>query len=266
MQTEQLAIKLLGRLFLEGEIEAVTGLHIGAGRGAIAVGGMDNPVVRDPMTQRPYIPGSSLKGKMRSLLEKREGRQLKQRIGEARIHICDDPTEYNSCPVCHIFGLPGDKEHAQPTRLVVRDVPLSDESAERMRDLDLDAPYTEVKWEVAIDRITAAANPRQMERVPAGAKFYPLQMVYSLYEAADAERFRTLAETMQLLEDDYLGGQGSRGSGRIRFRNLRLSLRSAERYQELHEYEKGFDDLGDLLGDIQKVLRWAKGKLGIGQG
>ncbi len=122
---------------------------------------MDNPVVRDPMTQMPYIPGSSLKGKMRSLLEKREGRPLNQRIGDVRIHMCNDGQEYERCAVCHIFGLPGHVDHAQPTRLLVRDVPLSEASAERMRGLDLDAPYTEVKWEVAIDRITSAANPRQ---------------------------------------------------------------------------------------------------------
>ncbi len=258
MVAQRDSIQLLGRLFLRGAIEAVTGLHIGAGRGALAIGGMDNPVVRDPMTQMPYIPGSSLKGKMRSLLEKREGRPLNQRIGDARIHICQRPEDYQDCPVCHIFGLPGHVDHAEPTRLLIRDVPLSAESAERMRGLDLDAPYTEIKWEVAIDRITSAANPRQMERVPAGALFAPLEMVYSVYDSADVDRFRVLLEAVQLLEDDYLGGQGSRGSGRIRFCNLRLSLRAADRYAELKAYPQDFSTLPDILGQAQQILGWAR--------
>lgn len=261
MVTQQPAIRLLGRLMLRGELEAVTGLHIGAGRGALAIGGIDNPVVRDPMTQMPYIPGSSLKGKMRSLLEKRDGRPLNQNIGGVRIHICESARQYDGCPVCHIFGLPGDKDYAQPTRLLVRDVPLSAASAERMRGLDLDAPFAEVKWEVAIDRITAAANPRQMERVPAGAVFEPLELVYSVYEEADVGRLQVLLEAMQLLEDDYLGGQGSRGSGRVRFRNLRLSLRSAERYGERQDYPSAFPGLGELLGEAQQVVGWVREQL-----
>ena len=54
---------------LEGTITLKTGLHIGAGDTEMRIGGTDNPVVKNPLDNRPYIPGSSLKGKIRSLLE-----------------------------------------------------------------------------------------------------------------------------------------------------------------------------------------------------
>ncbi len=258
------SIRLYGRLLIEGEIEALTGLHIGAGRGDLVIGGMENPVVRDPLTDRPYIPGSSLKGKLRSLLEKREGRPLNQRIHQSRIHICLDPAAYATCPVCRIFGIPGQYDHSEPTRLVVRDVPLTEESARRLGEADLEGLYTEVKWEVAIDRITSAASPRQTERVPAGAVFGPAQLVYSIYEPADVDRLATLLETLQLLEDDYLGGLGSRGSGRIAFRHLRVALRSAPTYAERQLFRpEPFARLDDLLAQTPALLSWVRQTLGL---
>jgi len=163
-------IKLLGRLLISGTIEAVTGLHIGGSPAGLSIGGMDNPVIRDPRTRFPYIPGSSVKGKMRSLAERARGfdpdnRDQVQRIGQVRIHVCQTPEAYKSCAVCQIFGLPGELKHSAPTRLTVRDAfldPISLEGAQT------DSLFTEVKWEASIDRITSAALPRQIERVPAG--------------------------------------------------------------------------------------------------
>ncbi|MGQ9626383.1 MAG: type III-A CRISPR-associated RAMP protein Csm3, partial [Anaerolineae bacterium] len=201
-------VDLYGRIFVRGNIRAITGLHIGRGKEELEIGGVENAVVRDPLTNRPYIPGSSLKGKMRSLWEKMTGREQNFLIGrikgkEVRVHVCEELETYQECPVCPIYGVPGDKGSSNPTRLVVRDVLLSDAEAEHLeKEAHTDLPYTEVKWEAAIDRVTSAAVPRQMERVPAKALFDGLEMVFSVYEKGDFERFVNVFEAMQLLEDD----------------------------------------------------------------
>jgi CRISPR-associated protein Csm3 len=113
-------------------------------------------------------------------------------------------------------------------------------------------PYTEVKAEVAIDRLTAKATPRQVERVPAGAVFGPFELVFSFYDddpKQDARRFGYLVEAMQLLEDDYLGGGGSRGSGRIAFTNLSLQVRTAADYRE-RKARRGLDVSLQGLADL----------------
>lgn len=234
-------IKLEGRIFVTFTIQALTGLHIGGTETGIEIGGVDKTVIRDPLTNMPYIPGSSLKGKMRSLLEKRRGLKQNQRIGQGYIHSCgaekadNSKDDYAGCDICQVFGVPGERDFATPTRLFVRDVPLSKTSAKMLNETNrTDLPYTEVKTEVSIDRVTSAANPRQMERVPAGAEFGEGQMVYSLYSGDDCslqkdqQRFRVLLEGLQLLEDDYLGGLGSRGSGRVCFRQINVCFRSAK--------------------------------------
>jgi len=229
-------VDLYGRIFVRGDIRTMTGLHIGRGKEALEIGGVDNPVVRDPLTSRPYIPGSSLKGKMRSLWEKMTGAEQNFLIGrikgkEVRIHVCEELGAYQGCAVCPIYGVPGDKGSSNPTRLVVRDVLLSEAEADRLeQQAHTDLPYTEVKWEAAIDRVTSAATPRPMERVPAGTRFDDLEMVFSVYDPDDLERFVHVLEAMQLLQDDYLGGLGSRGSGKVVFENLTISVRSRQDY------------------------------------
>ncbi|MGQ9492665.1 MAG: type III-A CRISPR-associated RAMP protein Csm3 [Anaerolineae bacterium] len=225
-------VELYGRIFVRGQIKVITGLHIGGSPTGLAIGALDNPIIRDVLTGRPYIPGSSVRGKMRSLWEKMTGAKQNWPIGkDVRIHICEQLADYNNCPVCQIYGIPGQLEASYPTRLVVRDAFLSAESEEKLRlEAKTDLPYTEIKWEAAIDRVTSAAVPRQMERVPAGAIFDGLEMVFSVYEPGDLERFLNLFEAMQLLQDDYLGGQGSRGSGKIEFIKLQVSCRSHDDY------------------------------------
>lgn len=223
------SIRLYGRVILEGDIAALTGLHIGGSPGALAIGGVDLPVIRNPVNQEPYIPGSSLKGKMRSLWEKATGAQQNRGIGKGvTIHACETKSEYTKCPVCQIYGTLGQNEAAFPTRIVVRDAPLKPGSLENVRT---DMPFTEVKWEAAIDRVTSAATPRQIERVPAGAVFNPMQIVFNIYEAGDFGRFLDVLTALQLVEDDYLGGQGSRGSGRVAFTGLKLTCKSTGNYQ-----------------------------------
>ena len=255
---ENTKIALQGRVFIRFELEAVTGLHIGGSDAGIEIGGVDKTVIRDPLTNRPYIPGSSVKGKMRSLLEKYGGLEQNQPIGQGSIHSCQEDGAYQECDVCQVFGVPGERDFATPTRLVVRDVPLSAESAHQLEELaHTDLPYTEVKTEVSIDRVTSAANPRQMERVPAGSVFAVGEFVYTLYDGDrcdlghDLARLDTLFEGMQLLEDDYLGGLGSRGSGKVCFLNIAVTVRAKGSYLEQPRAVSGdgYGSLPDLIKD-----------------
>lgn len=228
-----------GKLIIGGHIKTATGLHIGAASTGLEIGGVDKVVVRNPLDNLPYIPGSSLKGKLRALLERASGfaeptKRVWVKRDEISMHLCNDPL----CYVCNIFG----RNNAEmtpvvgarfkitcttPTRLAVRDSKLIKSS---LAGAQTDLPYTEVKWEVGIDRITSQANPRQMERVPAGALF-DLEMVYTVFEPADRDNLIHLFEAMAWLEDDYLGGQGSRGAGKVVFEGLKLDWRPARFYE-----------------------------------
>lgn len=252
-------ISLYGRIFLRGAIEIATGLHIGEAPGALAIGGVDNAVIRDVLTRRPYVPGSSLKGKMRSLSERVSGVEQNWSIGQGvKIHVCTTRASYEHCPVCPVFGVLGQSDASSPTRLVVRDAYLDDESAARLERARTDPPFTEVKWEAAIDRVTSAATPRQVERVPAGAVFRPFEMILSVYEPRDTDGFRTLARAMQLLQDDYLGGLGSRGGGKVRFADLEVFAKSRDGYErpESARQKRTFVSLEALLTELDDVVAW----------
>jgi CRISPR-associated protein Csm3 len=268
-------IQLKGRIFLTFQVEAVTGLHIGGTESGIEIGGVDKTVIRDPLSNRPYIPGSSLKGKMRSLLEKYHGLEQNQRIGQGYIHSCGADTRgdgaraaYLECDVCQVFGVPGERGFSTPTRLVVRDVQMTDSSASALLGRTT-LPYTEVKTEVSIDRVTSAANPRQMERVPAGTVFGPAEMVFSVYDGEDCSpekdiaRIKTLLEGLQLVEDDYLGGLGTRGSGKVRFVNIAVTCRSQEHYLEAASaLAKGkYDSLAECAADLPALMEAARAGL-----
>ena len=240
-------LTLHGRIILTGRIRAVSGLHIGGSPGALAIGNVDLPVIRDAVSGRPYIPGSSLKGKMRSLAEKLTGAPQNRPIGkDVTIHVAEARDQYDRYWVNPVFGVPGEVKFdvPAPTRLVIRDVPLDKDSAQALLDAKPDLPYTEVKWEAAIDRVTAAATPRQMERVPAGAVFAPMELVFNVFLPGDLALFAHVLTALQLVEDDYLGGQGSRGSGKVAFEGLRLTVRRGEQYKAVGERDLGH--LADL--------------------
>jgi CRISPR-associated protein Csm3 len=269
-------VQLQGRVFVRFNIETVTGLHIGGSDVGVEIGGVDKTVVRDPLTNRPYIPGSSLRGKMRSLTEKYEGLMQNQPIHHGFIHSCQTKEEYATCDLCHVYGVPGERDFAEPTRLIVRDVYLSDHSAEALETARTDLPYTEIKTEVSIDRVTAKANPRQMERVPAGVVFgaavatdapeaekwqkRQAEMVYSVYggdgmdAAADTERFRIVVRGMQFMEDDYLGGLGSRGSGKVRLTDIRIGCKSRQNYGAVPELAGEYASVTDLAAALDTGL------------
>ncbi len=211
---------------LSGQIRVITGLHIGAGSDVIEIGGMDNPVIKNPVTDEPYIPGSSLKGKMRSLMEWYLDRLMPSE-GEKRKP--GEPCTCGECDVCRVFGTSAavDVENIEhfhgPTRLIVRDAHLSPESREKFEKENI--PLIEEKHENSINRITAKANPRPMERVVPGTTFQ-FEIVYRVIDTGDDgatdERLfdEVVLKALALLEQDFLGGGGSRGNGKIRFENL----------------------------------------------
>ncbi|MFN4227892.1 MAG: type III-A CRISPR-associated RAMP protein Csm3, partial [Candidatus Ratteibacteria bacterium] len=90
---------LKGKIIIKGFIEVKTGLRIGGTTTGLKIGGLDQPVIKDPLG-RPYIPGSSLKGKLRSLIEKKENVKL----NEKGTHECTEEESYKKCPVCRIWG------------------------------------------------------------------------------------------------------------------------------------------------------------------
>ncbi len=266
--TSQTELKLIGKLVLEGEVACETGLHIGAGKGSLEIGGADNPVIKDAFGM-PYIPGSSLRGRIRALLEQALGLAvpselvyLSRRKGqEVRIHQSDRPDD----EICLLFGRnPGrmekaggdssDHGSATPARLSVYDAPLIAESITAQMRENLDDELTEVKSENAVDRITSQANPRTLERVPAGARF-KVRMVVDILCVEDAVLPPRVLEGMRLLEDDSLGGGGSRGNGRVRFSNLKLSWRSRDFYSS-GASEEELAVAGDLAG-LQSALNGA---------
>jgi CRISPR-associated protein Csm3 len=263
--TAHTQLQLVGKLILSGDLHCETGLHIGAGKGSLEIGGADNPVVKDAFGL-PYIPGSSLRGKVRSLLENALGLTTpaemiylsKRRGQEVRIHQSDRPDD----EICLLFGRsPGRVERveggeanenraATPARLTIYDAPLDPESITAQMRENLDDEITEVKSENAIDRITAQANPRTLERVPAGARF-KVRLVLDVLCEEDKALAARVIEGLRLLEDDALGGGGSRGSGRVRFSNLKLVWRNRAFYSSGGD-EAELASGADLAG-VQKL-------------
>jgi CRISPR-associated protein Csm3 len=230
-----MTIRMIGRARIEGRIELRSGLHIGAGKETIEIGGIDNPVVKHPHTGEPYIPGSSLKGKLRFLLEWSFGK-LRDDGHVWGFNDASGQTFDVNDPVLRIFGTPAKREKWQggPTRLVVRDAPLARDWL--TETLGRGLPLTEEKTEVLIDRIAGKAldgvGPRRTERVPAGAVF-DLAMVFRLYDTGDGGKqdkqcLNWLLQGLDFLEQDALGGSGSRGYGRVRFDGLTVTHEAQE--------------------------------------
>lgn len=205
-----MATKLVKKILYTGTIVLKTGLHIGGTNAALNIGGPDKFVVRNPLNNIPYIPGSSLKGKMRALVEIANGCV---EVDRGKVGPSKDPDSVSG----KLFGVATGSDNNRPSRLIVRDAELDVDACDFS---NTDLPYTESKTEVAIDRVTAKANPRTFERVPAGAKF-KLNMVLNVFEGEDEKELKkTLKQAIGLLEDDYLGGHGSRGYGQIKFEGL----------------------------------------------
>lgn len=261
-----------GKYILKGTIHCVTGLHIGGSVAGIEIGGLDNPVIKDPLTEHPYIPGSALKGKLRSLLEWHMGliRQQPEQQDKYTAYDCgelkkkkensDDPDCWEKAfTLARLFGPASADEQvrqtAGPTRLTVRDAFPSPQTLDLWEERLGEGIFTEIKTENSLDRVTSEATPRPMERVPAGSEF-EFEMILDVYRNNDHELFRDLFTAMHLLENSSLGGNGSRGHGQVKFQNLSLVWRSLEYYcvgeqeqaislpgQDLRTIIKGFNNI-----------------------
>ena len=210
---------------LEATLELLSGLRIGASEGEIRIGGVDNQVIRNPYNNEPYIPGSSLKGKMRSLLEWRSGAVRSEPLGIKDISERHPTVK----PILQLFGVGGgdqlndqQAEELGPTRLSFWDAPLLNDWVSQIRNDNL--LLTEVKTENRIDRIKGVAeHPRQTERVPAGAQFKFILSIKRLNIDGDGTALlETVLAGLKLLEMDALGGSGSRGYGKVKFKGLTL--------------------------------------------
>jgi CRISPR-associated protein Csm3 len=245
--------KLLGKYIIKADLECITGLHIGGRETEFEIGGIENPVIRDPLTDIPYIPGSSLKGKMRYLLEWANGKITWKRDEKNNI-IGATCCECGECEICIIFGPSSAKKKQQPSRLTIRDSFPKKETIEKWENTMGKRIYTEIKPENSIDRLTSAANPRTMERVPAGSEF-EVEMIFDIYEENDKERLKTVFEGMKLLEDSSLGGSGSRGSGKVIFKNISIIKRDLNYYKGEGEESEVLKNLENIAGTVAQILK-----------
>ena len=234
--------KLYGKVIFRGVIKTLTGLHIGASKETLEIGGLDLPVIKHPITKVPYIPGSSLKGKLRSLLEMKlhtEGKvDFNRNVGTGEnaiwIHVCDSEEDAYNCEVCRVFGSSGKGKKPDntpnknlPARIKVRDVHFT-KYWENM--FDESKFRTDIKFENSLDRITSASNPRQIERVPAGTEF-EFEIIYNVENLNQLkDDLINILSAMELLEDDALGGHGSRGYGRLKFYFAQITAKPVKAY------------------------------------
>ena len=213
------------KLEIKGTLEVITGMHIGGSSAFAAIGAVDSPVVRDTLSDLPVIPGSSLKGKIRTLLAKR--------INPSPL----TKTEDDDYRIQRLFGS-SKKDNIKFSRLIFSDLIMS--NMDELRKIGLNGA-TEVKFENTINRISAVSNPRQIERVIRGAQF-PFTVIYNVdNEDEVAEDIRLFATGLKLLTYDYLGGHGSRGYGKVEFSGLTVNVAVGQ-----------LD--GDILADCQKKL------------
>lgn len=213
--------KLVKHIELKGKLVAVTGVRIGAGGSTLEIGGLDNPILRHPVTREPYIPGSSLKGKLRSLLEVN-----KFRIGSyVEPRATSGPCGCGGCVACWLFGCGDVRNASEPTRLIFRDCLMLEDSVKEFEPLLGEGVfYSEIKAEVVMDRSTgkvAGAGPRSMDRIAAGTKLN-FSMTIRVFEGDSEEDMKAaIAHAIRLLEAEGLGGSVSRGYGQVRFECLK---------------------------------------------
>lgn len=221
---------MFAKIEITGKIISKTGMHIGGSSQFAAIGAVDSPVIRDTLSDLPMIPGSSLKGKMRTLLARQ--------YNGSRVSSPNEDDER----ILRLFGS-SEKNSIRQSRLIFSDMVMS--NADELKKMDVRP--TEIKFENTINRATAVANPRQIERSVRGAEF-DFSLIYNVDEPAELiEDFKTVRDGLLLLQYDYLGGNGSRGYGKIGFADLDLDcvIGSVD--------EKVLDECRTILkGGIQK--------------
>ncbi len=208
---------MFSKIEITGIIQAETGIHIGGNSQFAAIGAVDSPVIRDVYTDYPMIPGSSLKGKMRTLLAKQYNKGLEK-------------PENDDDRILRLFGS-AEKGKIQFSRLIFSDMIMV--NAKKLQEQGIST--TEIKFENTINRLTAVAMPRQIERAVRGSE-YELHLIYNLEKEEEFEEdMKLLRHAMTLLTYDYIGGHGSRGYGKISFKDLDLNCVIGEVDQDLLE-------------------------------
>lgn len=211
---------MFSKIQITGTIEVVTGMHIGGSEAFAAIGAIDSPVIIDPLSRKPIIPGSSLKGKIRALLAKAYNPTV--------VNHNDDSEK-----ISRLFGSSANNK-LMTSRLIFSDMILDNYDELHSKGLD---SITEVKFENTISRTTSVANPRQIERVIRGSKF-KLNIIYDVledYQDQALDDIKILVEGIKLLQYDYLGGGGTRGNGKIKFSNVTADTVIGELPQELED-------------------------------
>ncbi|MBI2190700.1 MAG: type III-A CRISPR-associated RAMP protein Csm3 [Planctomycetes bacterium] len=205
-------MKKTGYHSITGTIHLLSGMRIGGSDDQLEIGGTDLTCIKHPVTKQPYIPGSSLKGKMRSELEAK----LEKFGGNG-----NEPCGCGNCIICRVFGMHKPKAHnLGPTRILVRDSAL------------LTGGETELKAENVIDRKTGTAmHPRKFERVVSGSEF-SLKIGIQVWDMdgscshngkiGDDALIEFVKEGLRLVQRTGLGSGVSKGSGEVEFRDLKL--------------------------------------------
>jgi len=221
-------INMFAKIEIKGKITVVTGMHIGGSSQFSAIGAVDSPVIRDSASDLPMIPGSSLKGKMRTLLAK-----------QYNTTIANKPDDDHD-KLTRLFGS-SKKGDMKRGRLIFSDMTVN--NSEELKKVGIQST-TEIKFENTINRISAVANPRQIERVIRGTEF-GLRMIYDVEKAEDMEEdFRTICDGLKLLEYDYLGGHGTRGYGKIKFSDMDINVVAGDVEADLLE------QCSSLVGEV----------------
>jgi len=239
-------------IIIEGEIKLKTGLHIGGLKETVKIGGTDNPVIlgymhRDNnLEEVPIIPGSSLKGKIRSLLELKYAEDIKDEKCEGYIQVGNNWIKYKDDELAKlipkVFGTGASESSSEfnKTRIIFRDSFPTEDTLEWWNKKEEILHGTEIKGENTINRITSAATPRFFERVPAGSKF-KFEIILSIYKNDPEEKiFKLLKEGFNLLQDSYLGGSGSRGYGKVEI-TINKIIERGRNYYLGNEEEKELD-------------------------
>lgn len=217
---------------IKGIISCETGLHIGNSSDNIDIGGSDKPIIRDSITNLPFIPGSSLKGKLRVLLELNDflsAESVKDNRGK--------PSNSINCVATQIFGIASYRSTKEeklllkyPTRIIVRDSYPTDETINEWKNNEEVFGGAELKYENFVDRINARSFLRNIERIPRGSKFN-FEIIFSVYDGDNEKNFIELLRSMKLLEDNYLGGSGTRGFGKVKFNEISITKRDLNYYK-----------------------------------
>ncbi|MCD6402295.1 type III-A CRISPR-associated RAMP protein Csm3 [bacterium] len=260
-EKENKNLEFYGKVIIELKIKAETGLHIGGSSEVAKIGGVDNCVIRDPNSNLPYIPGSSLKGKVRSLLEKFLGKVSE----DGEVHSCKE----TNCEICRVFG----SKDLGEGRVIFRDFSLTENSKKELeKKRNETGSDTEIKVENVINRLTSqSTNLRTIERVPKGTEFKG-EIIYNFVKKLGQDDFlekdlKNLFAGLKLLQDDYLGGSGSRGYGKVKIDVGEVKVRKRDYYfgkkeeerkiiekrEEKKEERKG--DENNLGIDIEKCIK-----------